>query len=233
MSIRPKTSEVAPLHRACPGGLTAYAPFLSAPKTQPRVVHKPAGHRGRPGGVACWIRSLSGLVSVTVAAMTAGCGQPATTPSTQASNATSATATAGAELLLNEQPANAKPVAEVRESAKDGVDVTILGRIGGSQNPWVDGRAAFTIVDPKLDPCGEDEGCPTPWDYCCSTDQLPDNRAMIKFVDAAGDTLEQDARQLLGVKELQTVVVKGTAKRDETGNLTVLANSVFVMPQTK
>lgn len=177
--------------------------------------------------------TMSGFIMITFAALTAGCGQTADAPSNQATKPTSVTATASAELLLTEQPANAKPVAEVLESAKDGVDVTILGRIGGAQNPWVEGRAAFTIVDPKLDPCGEDEGCPTPWDYCCSTDQLPDNRAMIKFVDAAGDTLEQDARQLLGVKELQTVVVKGKAKRDETGNLTVLASAVFVMPDTK
>ncbi len=178
-------------------------------------------------------KTLSGFIVIMFAALTAGCGQPAATPSPQATSPTSVTGTAHADLFLHEQPADAKPVAEVLESAKDGVDVTILGRIGGAQNPWVDGRAAFTIVDPKLDPCGADEGCPTPWDYCCSTDQLPGNRAMIKFVDAAGDTVEQDARQLLGVKELQTVVVKGKAKRDATGNLTVLASAVYVMPDTK
>jgi len=136
-------------------------------------------------------------------------------------------------MLLHEQPADAKPVGDVRESAEDGVDVTILGRIGGGANPWVDGRAAFTIVDPKVAPCHPSEGCPTPWDYCCSTDQLPKNSAMIKIVDTAGGTVEQDARQLLGVKELQTVVVKGKAKRDEAGNLTVLANGVFIVPETK
>lgn len=30
------------------------------------------------------------------------------------------------------------------------------------------------------------------------------------------------------MKELQTLVVKGTAKRDEAGNLTVLVPAVFV-----
>jgi hypothetical protein len=39
-----------------------------------------------------------------------------------------------------------------------------------------------------------------------------------------------DARELLGVKELQTVVVKGKAKRDEQGNLTVLASGVYPRP---
>ncbi|HUQ69561.1 MAG TPA: hypothetical protein VM165_08565 [Planctomycetaceae bacterium] len=170
------------------------------------------------------------FVSLALAAVAVGCGQSTTGPA-QTTGATPSAATA--DVLLHEQPADAKPVADVRESAEDGVEVTIFGRIGGGTNPWVDGRAAFTIVDPKIEPCHPSEGCPTPWDYCCSTDQLPKNRAMIKVVDAAGGTVEQDARKLLGVKELQTVVVKGKAKRDEAGNLTVLADRVFIMPEQK
>jgi hypothetical protein len=54
--------------------------------------------------------------------------------------------------------------------------------------------------------------------------------AMIKFVDEQGKTLSQDPRQLLGIKELQTVVVRGRAKRDEKGNLTVQATKLFVRP---
>lgn len=170
------------------------------------------------------------FVSLALAAGAVGCGQSTTGP-VQAT--TAPPSAAGAAMLLHEQPAGAKPVGDVRESAEDGVDVTILGRIGGGANPWVDGRAAFTIVDPKVEPCHPSEGCPTPWDYCCSTDQLPKNSAMIKIVDTTGGTVEKDARQLLGVKELQTVVVKGKAKRDEAGNLTVLASGVFVVPEQK
>jgi len=145
----------------------------------------------------------------------------------------SSTATPSSDVLLKSQPADAKPVGELRASVADGAAVTILGRIGGDTNPWVEGRAAFTIVDPKLEPCHPDEGCPTPWDYCCSTDQLPTHRALIKIVDGAGDTIEQDARKLLGVKELQTVMVRGQAKRDTAGNLTVLASGVYVVPEVK
>lgn len=158
-----------------------------------------------------------------------GCGQPGAAPVTKTPGIKSSSPPK-TDLVLVEQPADAKPVGDVRESAEEGFEVSILGRIGGSPNPWVDGRAAFTIVDPKLEPCKPEEGCPTPWDYCCSTDLLPKNQALIKFVDAAGDTVEQDARQLLGVKELQTVVIKGKAKRDEAGNLTVLADGLFVVP---
>ncbi len=50
----------------------------------------------------------------------------------------------------------------------------------------------------------------------------------MKVVDASGKTVATDARKLLGLKELQTVVVHGRAKRDEAGNLTVLTESLFV-----
>lgn len=173
--------------------------------------------------MALW-KSLAGVV-VVVGAI--GCGQSSKVPAPQAKQEMKS------DVLLSEQPADAKPVADAREAATDGNPITILGRIGGAENPWVEGRAAFTIVDPKLEPCKPDEGCPTPWDYCCSTDQLPGNRALVKVVDSSGDTVEQDARKLLGVKELQTVVVKGTAKRDEAGNLTVLASGIYIVPDTK
>ncbi len=51
---------------------------------------------------------------------------------------------------------------------------------------------------------------------------------MVKVVDTSGKTVATDARKLLGLKELQTVVVRGKAKRDEIGNLTVLADGIFV-----
>ena len=51
---------------------------------------------------------------------------------------------------------------------------------------------------------------------------------MIKFVDEQGVLVRADARELFRVKELQTVVICGRAKRDDAGNLTVLANGVFV-----
>jgi hypothetical protein len=40
--------------------------------------------------------------------------------------------------------------------------------------------------------------------------------------------VKADARSLFDLKELSTVVIKGTAKRDEAGNLTVLASGLFV-----
>jgi hypothetical protein len=132
--------------------------------------------------------------------------------------------------LLSTEPAGAKSVIEVKAGAKDGDEITLVGRIGGSASPFVSGRASFTVVDTSFVPCNERPGdtCEQPWDYCCDTDRLPTGTATIKVVDAAGDTLALDGKRDLALVELQTVVVKGTARRDSAGNLIVLAPAVFV-----
>jgi hypothetical protein len=137
---------------------------------------------------------------------------------------------AASKYFLTDEPASPKSVSEAKESAKDGEEVTLVGRIGGSVSPFVSGRASFTIVDTSFVPCSEIEGdsCNTPWDYCCDSDRLPGSTAVVKVVDADGKTLAMDAKKELGMAELQTVVVKGKAKRDEAGNLTVLTPALFV-----
>ena len=51
---------------------------------------------------------------------------------------------------------------------------------------------------------------------------------MVKVVDENGSLVKADARELLKVKELTTVVVTGEAQRDDAGNLTLLASGVYV-----
>jgi hypothetical protein len=164
-----------------------------------------------------------------------GCGQE-NTPAGGASAAAPAAAipqaaAAKGRFLLAAEPAGAQGVRDARKDAKDGDHVVVVGRIGGEKQPWVEGRAAFRVVDAAFTPCSEREGdaCQTPWDYCCEdTDDLHKGMATVKVVDDGGKTVPVDARALLGVKELQTVVVKGKAKRDEQGNLTVLASGLYV-----
>jgi hypothetical protein len=52
----------------------------------------------------------------------------------------------------------------------------------------------------------------------------------VKVVDESGTVVATDARQLLALQELDTVVVRGKAQRDEAGNLTILANGIHVRP---
>jgi hypothetical protein len=165
---------------------------------------------------------VSAALVLFAACIALGCGT-STPPTT-----TAAPSAEGAAYRLASEPAGAKEVKQARADAKDDEEITVVGRIGGDTNPWIEGQAAFLVVDTALKPCGSDEGCPTPWDYCCDTDSLPENKAMVKVVGEDGKPVAVDARKLLGLKELQTVVVHGRAKRDEAGNLTVLADGVFI-----
>lgn len=164
------------------------------------------------------------LSAVAVTFSVIGCGGEPTTTTTENSKPTSDSATYKAST----EPAGALPVGDARKSAKNEDNIVLVGRIGGSVKPFVDGIAAFTIVDPKVPYCAEEEGCPTPWDYCCEQNAVKENIATVKLVDKNGKPVMQDARELLGVKELNMVVVQGVASRDEEGNLSVQADQVFV-----
>ena len=145
---------------------------------------------------------------------------------------TSESSSSGTKYLLSSAPADPRDVIAVRESAENDQDVVVIGRIGGGTDPWVEDMAAFTLVDRSLAACTDIPGdnCPTPWDYCCVTDQLPGATTFVKVVDDQGQIVPTGARELLGVSELQTVVIKGKARKDADGNVTVLASGVYIDP---
>lgn len=165
---------------------------------------------------------------ICLALFTIGCSRTevAETPAAAVETA----AASSSPYLSATEPAGALPVGDARQSVSDGEAVTLVGLIGGSSKPFVDGLAAFTIVDPKVPYCAPEEGCPTPWDYCCQTDAVKENIATVKVVDDSGSPVASDARELLNVRELSTVVVQGEAVRDDQGNLTIAAAKVFVRP---
>lgn len=137
-------------------------------------------------------------------------------------------------MILKKEPKGAVDVLALRKDAKDKQEIVVVGRIGGRVNPWVKGTAVFPIVDRSLKPCNELPGdtCKTPWDYCCETN-VPKATVLVMFVDANGKVIKKDPRELFDVKELSTVVVQGTAKRDQAGNVTVLATNLYVRADKK
>lgn len=130
------------------------------------------------------------------------------------------------EYILPTEPTGALDVMDVRENAKDGESVLVLGRIGGGVKPWIDGRAAFLLVDERLVSSCDEEQCQDECAECAQ--ELAAATTMVKFVDAQGKVLAVDARQLLGLKEQQTVVVRGTASRDKSGNVSIVANGIHI-----
>lgn len=165
------------------------------------------------------------ITACIIIASALGCSDSATPP-----DSTSSTSENRSQFLVDIEPADAIGVGAARQSAESGEQITLVGRIGGSHEPFVEGIAAFTIVDESVPYCSDDEGCRKPWDYCCKQDQVKVNIATIKVVDESGSPVSSDARQLLGVKELSMVVIQGQVTRDEEGNLSVSTKQVFVRP---
>ena len=166
------------------------------------------------------------LTLLVVAILSTGCSNSNPSASNGAKPASS-------PYVVTNEPTGAIPVGTARDTVADKQAAVLIGHIGGSEKPFVDGMAAFTIVDPKVAFCAAAEGCPTPWDYCCEQNEVKKNIAMIKVVDSDGRIVAQDAKSLLGVKELSLVVVQGNVQRDEVGNLTLLATQVFLKGQAK
>jgi hypothetical protein len=155
-----------------------------------------------------------------------GCGTAAPTDATAAASP----AIDGSKYLLTDEPEDAVGVIEARESAQDGAPVVIVGRIGGADNPWVEGRAAFMLIDASMavvaagEECAEGELCTGD---CCAT-EMTACTTLVKVVDAEGRIVAADSRRLLGVNADDTVVVRGKAQKDDSGNFVVLAEGVHV-----
>ena len=131
---------------------------------------------------------------------------------------------------LTAPPPGARPVADVLASAQSGDEVVVVGRVGGAERVFVDGFAAFTLVDPGVQPCGvgKMDDCPTPWDYCCDPPEVMAKSTLsVELVDGKSP-LRASARGFHGLDHLSTVVVQGELVRDGEGNARVLARGIHV-----
>ncbi|MFP6621406.1 MAG: hypothetical protein VB877_18830 [Pirellulaceae bacterium] len=136
----------------------------------------------------------------------------------------------GSQYQLTSEPTGAIDVLKLRSTAANDDAVVVVGRIGGAQ-PWIEGLAAFTLVDSSLLACNEieNDSCETPWDYCCEP-HLATKQTLIKVVNQQGQPVEVGAQELLKLKELQTVVVQGKVKLDASGNMSILASGIYIRP---
>lgn len=129
------------------------------------------------------------------------------------------------EWKMAEDPGTAYSVADAKEELPT-EEVIVEGRI----HRMVKGYATFTLMDKKLDYCGEiqkEDTCKTPWDYCCDTgeDRLA-NSCNVQFENADGKVLKTE---LFGeLKHCDWVVVRGKVTKDEHGNVTIHAREYFV-----
>ncbi len=159
----------------------------------------------------------------------AGCGpdEPAKPP-----EPSKPAASLPADLFLSAAPEGARGVAEAKKAAPNaGDEIVLRGRIGGSESPFVEGRSILTLAEESLEACGEgaDDGCTTPWDFCCSSpEEKLANTATVRVVGPDGKPLAAGLSGAGGMKPLSTLVVKGKVSRTEAGNLVVDASGIFV-----
>jgi hypothetical protein len=163
-------------------------------------------------------------------------------------------ATHRARLLLSEPTQQATAVLAtqkqlVEEKRRTGVvpkerEVVLVGQIGGMLNvwpdthpnfPWYPGQASFFMVDSKVAQefaqhttrHGGGHDCA----FCRQLAAKNVNAiAVVNLLDEQGKTLKIDLRELLDLKENQTVTIRGKAKLLAGSLLQIDADGIYVKP---
>ncbi len=117
-------------------------------------------------------------------------------------------------------------IATARTTVKPGDEITLSGKIMGTANPFVDGRAVFILGDPNvLTACNETPGdnCETPWDACCdSPEDKKRGIATIQVLDAGGRILKETIEGTAGIEKLAAVTVTGKVAEGSSPDLLIV-----------
>lgn len=174
------------------------------------------------------------VLVATVLGLIAGCGEKPAGPA-------AATATGGAAvaeplpagLFVKTAPPDAKDVLAVKQALKEGDIVVVQGRVGGSRQPFVEGRAVFTIADLNLPTCADNpaDDCKTPWDYCCEPgDQKMLNTLTVQVVGPGGEVVRAGLRGEHGLAPMAKVVVSGRISKKQDNKVMVIdAREIHVL----
>ncbi len=137
--------------------------------------------------------------------------------------------------ILKTAPENAQPIYTTRESAKPGDTITVHGKVMGSKDVFVPGRAILQLGDPEtITSCDlkGDDHCTTPWDVCCDDpDTVKESTLTVQVVDADGNLIKSGLKGVSGIKELSELVVTGkVAEGSNEDNLMLNATGIYVKP---
>ena len=121
-------------------------------------------------------------------------------------------------LVLAEEPAGAVSLAAAKAKlTTEPQAVVIAGRIGAKGvDPFLAGKASFSLVE--IPPAGHGAEPGHKPDDCpfCKKRAASSPIAAVRFLGAEGKEIPVDARELLGVKAGQDVVIRGTGIFDPT-----------------
>lgn len=166
-----------------------------------------------------------------IALLLTGCGQQeatATAPAT-ADQAAAASPSLPPDLLsdvIEDEPVG--PLTAKAEAAA-GDPIVLTGHIGGRANPFVDGRAMFTLIDLSLPVCVD--ACPTPWDACCETpEDITAASATIQVVGPDEKPLRVGLKGPDRLQPGQKVVIAGQVAQKDDYTFVVNAERIAVTP---
>ena len=177
-------------------------------------------------------RIIVGLVTLPAGFVLVGCDKPAaqSNPAARAS----ANDTLPADLFVREPIPEPTDLLEMKMHAGEGDEVLVRAKVGGRADPFVEGRAAMTVMDPKVKSCNQIPGdkCESPWDYCCEPkENIVLNSATVQVVGPDGKPLRATLKGANGLKPLDEVLVHGTMKKSPDGKAIVInARRIFVKP---
>ncbi len=133
-------------------------------------------------------------------------------------------------LVVPQLEGSPQTISATKTAAAPGDELVLEGYIGGSADPFVDGLAAFTIVDTgQVKPCDAkaDDQCPQPWDFCCEPrEKVTAASATVQVVDDAGVVIPAGLRGYAGLRPGGRVLVAGTVAQADNGLLVVNADAV-------
>lgn len=135
-------------------------------------------------------------------------------------------------LFVSTSPENAVSVLEARK-LKSGDKVVVHGKVMGSKQPFVEGRALFLIGDPeKLKSCEvrPDDECPQPWDVCCeTTEDIAAGTVSVQIPGKDGRPLKTGIKGQNGLDNLSKVVIEGkVAKNSTEATMTINADKIYI-----
>jgi hypothetical protein len=180
------------------------------------------------------IAKFAGVLIMGAALMSA-CDKKPTTSASAPPSQSAGTATAlPATLILTSMPVNAKPVEEQKAAAKVGDTIAISGRVGGSEEPFLEDRALLTLMGPGLPSCADNPGdaCAKPWDYCCEKRaDIVKHSATVRVVGPDGKPVKVGLKGQGGMKELSKLVVVGKVSQLDENMMVVDATGIYVEKQ--
>ena len=133
-------------------------------------------------------------------------------------------------VFLTEAPEGIQTIKDLKASAQEGDEVVVRVIVGGTEDTIVKGRASAAIIDASIEnPClGDDDHCPTPWDYCCTPQEnRTANLATLQVTDETGNVLKAELAPR--IKPLTTLVIKGiVGPRPDEQVLTINAQGIYI-----